>query len=189
MLFDISELGPTGVSLDERVDVPAFEWSGGDRVEVRKVRIRARLAPTRRGIEVQGEYAARVGLHCSRCLEAVEKALEGDFRLYLQPVAGEEAEESTSEQSTRESDVDLFPVVGKQVDLAALLREQIDLALPVKVLCRDDCRGLCASCGANLNQVTCRCGNEAGGGMSALADLARKWNRNGRGEQDPPGGK
>ncbi len=189
MLFDISELGPAGVSLDLRVDVPAFEWAGGQRVEARNVCLQARLAPTRRGIEAKGEYAALVRLHCSRCLEAFEQALEGHFRLFLRPEGEADAEERASERNAGESDVDLFPVVGQKVDLAALLREQIDLALPVKVLCDDDCRGLCASCGMNLNQATCRCGDAVDGRLSALAEVARKWNGNGGEEQDPPGGK
>ena len=44
-----------------------------------------------------------------------------------------------------------------QIDLGQLMEEQFYLALPMKPLCREDCRGLCASCGANLNEETCDC--------------------------------
>ncbi len=62
--------------------------------------------------------------------------------------------------------------IGEHVDLDDLVREQILLALPTRQLCRDDCKGLCPTCGANLNQTTCDCSaEEIDPRFAALAQL------------------
>ena len=54
-------------------------------------------------------------------------------------------------------DTDVYPVPGGRVDVDAMLREQLDLQLPVKPLCSATCRGLCPSCGADRNRTECEC--------------------------------
>jgi uncharacterized protein len=51
-----------------------------------------------------------------------------------------------------------FPIQADQIDLAPMARELVMLELPVAPLCRDDCAGLCATCGANRNDTPCTCG-------------------------------
>ncbi len=58
---------------------------------------------------------------------------------------------------------------GEVVEVDQLVAEQIFLALPVKVLCTDNCKGICPGCGANLNEEACRC--KAGGRQSPFAKL------------------
>jgi uncharacterized protein len=55
------------------------------------------------------------------------------------------------------SDMDQSLVIGGRIDLREVVREQILLALPEQVLCREDCRGLCAKCGGNRNLINCSC--------------------------------
>jgi len=59
------------------------------------------------------------------------------------------------ELSAQELDLDVYS--GETVDLEALVREQIILLAPLKPLCSEGCRGLCPTCGVNLNQETCSC--------------------------------
>jgi uncharacterized protein len=66
-------------------------------------------------------------------------------------------------------ELDLSFYEGDQVDLSPLVREQIILALPTRPLCRDNCKGLCASCGINLNTQACSC--TVSGGDPRLAVL------------------
>jgi uncharacterized protein len=65
---------------------------------------------------------------------------------------------SDDEKQVAEEDVDISYYEDDQIDLSDLLREQFYLALPMKPLCRDDCRGLCPQCGVNRNTGTCDCG-------------------------------
>lgn len=100
----------------------------------------------------QGHIDGNVVGHCARCLEEYTFQLGKDFFVVLVPKANlpEEVELSGDE-------LDLSFYEGDQVDLSPLVREQIILALPTRPLCRDDCKGLCASCGINLNVQTCTC--------------------------------
>ena len=64
---------------------------------------------------------------------------------------------SDDERELAEEDVDISYYRDDQIDLTELLREQFYLAVPMKPLCREDCRGLCPSCGTNRNTGTCQC--------------------------------
>jgi len=64
---------------------------------------------------------------------------------------------SDDEREVAEEDVDISYYTDDQIDLIELLREQFYLALPMKPLCREDCRGLCPQCGVNRNTGTCEC--------------------------------
>lgn len=104
-----------------------------------------------------GQADCRVTGECARCLEDYGFEIAVPFSFVMVPHAelreGDEAEEE---------DVHLSYYRGPEVDLWPLVREQIILALPTQPLCRDDCRGLCAQCGANLNVTTCACPASAG---------------------------
>ena len=101
------------------------------------------------GLLVQGTVESRLGLECVRCLESfvvpITLELEEIFRL---PGAG--------------LGPDGLYVVGDDgwLDLAPLLREQAWVAIPMKPICRADCKGLCPQCGANLNLESCTCKTE-----------------------------
>jgi uncharacterized protein len=105
-------------------------------------------------ILVRGHLRGELNFTCSRCLEVFMAPLTADFDLLLKigrpPVPTQEVELDTGEL-----DEDYFQ--GDELELNALLREQILLTLPLKPLCREECRGLCRQCGANLNREPCSC--------------------------------
>ena len=93
---------------------------------------------------------------CARCLEEFEFSLNKDFDFVLIPDpkrSGHRAEELHRE------DLGLSYYSGDEIDLAPLIGEQVMLALPTRPLCRENCRGLCGSCGVNLNTERCHCSN------------------------------
>lgn len=158
MLFDISELDPRGVGLDCTVEVPRFKGSGGDDIACDPARLVGHLGPTQRGIELSGRFETVAHLECARCLGGFELPLSEKFRLFLRPPAEDEGEPEYEEIPEDDPDaVDLYPLEGHVVDLGSVLQEQIELALPYRYLCREDCRGLCGGCGADLNNEPCRC--------------------------------
>ena len=98
-------------------------------------------------------------LRCDRCLEAFEQELEARFHIYLVvrlPVHNEEDLELLDE------DLDVDFIEGETIDLDDVIREHIYLSVPMKCICRADCRGLCPQCGANLNVASCLCRRESG---------------------------
>jgi len=114
-------------------------------VSVRKDRMQFRLV---------GRVRTTVELTCSRCLEAYEMPVEEAFDvLYLPHSAGAAGEERMVE----DDDLSTAFYEDNVIDLGQLMQEQCYLAVPMKPLCREDCRGLCPECGANLNTETCEC--------------------------------
>ncbi len=105
-------------------------------------------------ILVRGQLRGELNFTCSRCLDAFAAPLAADFDLLLKigrpPVPSQEVE-----LDSEELDEDFFQ--GDELDLNALVREQVLLTLPLKPLCREECRGLCRQCGVNLNREPCSC--------------------------------
>ena len=174
MLLDLSELDPRGMGLDTTVEIPPFAWEAGEKVSCDPAHLVGGIKPTRRGIELAGHISTVVHQHCFRCLAAFDRPLETDFRLFLLPPPGEDGETEYDAIPDDDPDaVDLYPLEGPAVDLGVVLREQVDLALPLRALCREECRGLCSGCGADLNQEPCRCQPLREERLAALEQLKR----------------
>ena len=103
----------------------------------------------------QGQVKARVLLECARCLTHFEDELSGSTNFIVC------SKEDTAKYSDGDSE-EYVPFFGNDfsVDLVEPVRQALMLALPMLPLCAEDCRGLCPSCGANLNERTCDCVKE-----------------------------
>jgi uncharacterized protein len=101
-----------------------------------------------------GTARTELELVCSRCLEPFRLPVDGPFDIRYLPASEASAE---AEREIEEEDLETSFYRDDQIDLNELLREQFYLALPMKPLCRDDCKGLCPQCGTNLNTGTCGC--------------------------------
>lgn len=132
------------------------------------------LQASRAGDEVEliGSVNAVVGFECDRCLKKLSVPVEQSFELlYLPPLkAGDERELGAD-------DLSIGFYQGDSIDLDDLVREQVELALPMARLCKENCEGLCLDCGANLNDVQCSCKlNRADERWAALSELKSKLN-------------
>lgn len=102
-----------------------------------------------------GSAVTELELVCSRCLEPFRMPVNAAFDLRYHPAS----EMATAEDSeVGEDDLETSYYEDDHIDLNELLREQFYLALPMKPLCREDCKGLCPQCGTNLNTGSCECG-------------------------------
>ncbi len=129
-------------------------------------------------IFVKGDFSAAVTAPCKRCTTDVPVPLQIDFSLRMisepnKPSAApsedkeagrrgrkkDQKKEDDGQSETAASfeldEIDAEPFDGKTIDLDPVVREQVLLALPVSVVCREDCRGLCPTCGQNLNEQDC----------------------------------
>src|SRR6267142_952673 len=101
-----------------------------------------------------GRVRTELELSCSRCVEPYRFPIDATFDQRYLP----SAEAATDvEREIEENDLETSYYSEHQIDLNELAREQFYLALPMKPLCLDDCKGLCALCGTNLNTGTCDC--------------------------------
>jgi uncharacterized protein len=102
-----------------------------------------RLESVMEGVLVSGRVRVPLVGECGRCLDPIASALEVDLQeLYAYPES-----EVTEDEASR--------MAGDLLDLEPALRDAVVLALPLTPLCRDDCPGLCATCGARLADVDC----------------------------------
>lgn len=101
-----------------------------------------------------GTAAATLELRCSRCDEAFALPLDAPFDVTYLP---QSANVGDGEREVAEEDLDSAFYERESVDLGQLVREQFYLALPMKPLCAEACRGLCPECGVNRNTGTCGC--------------------------------
>jgi uncharacterized protein len=101
-------------------------------------------------ILIDGRVKARIVLECARCLEEYPSTLEAPFNLMV--MVGEKGGESGEEDSLVR-----VPGGAKYVDLTGTVRSELLVRLPLKPLCKEDCRGLCPECGTNLNSGGCSC--------------------------------
>jgi len=105
-------------------------------------------------IRIAGSLHTKVEMACARCLEPVEVKVDRAFDLLYRPQGADAGREELS-VTTAEAEVSYYQ--GEGLLLEDALREQILLALPVRAICREDCKGLCPHCGKNLNLDQCAC--------------------------------
>ena len=104
---------------------------------------------------VTGRAVTRIEMVCSRCAEELEVPVDARFELRYVPEAS--AASGETEREISEDDLTTSFYREGTLDVIEMLREQFQLALPMKPLCAEACRGLCPECGANLNRTECGC--------------------------------
>ena len=126
-------------------------------------------------IRVVGKLATRLEIPCARCLEPVPYQVDRSFELLFRP---QSVNEGPDEREMQDKDAEIAFYDGKGVELEDILREQILLAVPIKIVCREECKGLCPQCGKNLNTGECQCEPVAGDPRwNALKDLRSKLSK------------
>jgi uncharacterized protein len=102
---------------------------------------------------VTGRATTRLELECGRCVEPFELPVDARFELRYVPQLGDDE----PEREIAEDDLTTAFYREGTLDVVDMLREQFQLALPMKPLCAQACRGLCPQCGTNLNRGQCGC--------------------------------
>lgn len=156
-ILRVSDLTEGGVHI-ERLEEPEWLvnlpelWSEGDAFRpLSKIRIDLQASRVLKEVTVTGNVSLSIESPCSRCVEAVKIELNPLISLVLSPRDKVKDEEDDLEHETYQDN---------EIDLSGYLREQVAISLPVKVVCSEDCKGLCTSCGTNLNIENCTCESE-----------------------------
>jgi len=173
LLIQLREIPAEGLSVDESLDASSLHLEDERELSLEAGgHLACQLTLGSDGlVQVDGRLVARLGLTCGRCLQGfvVERDLPLELVYLPRRTMGNGADEDEVALSDREMVIAYYE--GEQLDLGALVREQLLLSLSMKRLCREDCRGLCPTCGANLNGGSCACRSTEPRG--ALADLGR----------------
>jgi uncharacterized protein len=154
--IDLDDLGSETLTL-EGVFAPAeIDFSWDELTPVGPIDWEGSISEKDGEVRFVGRLSARVEQACVRCLDPVRHEIDRRFDLFFE--RREEAHfDSGDEVKLEEADTDTSFLVGAEFPVDEVIREQIVLALPMKPLCRAECRGLCATCGRNLNQGACGC--------------------------------
>ena len=146
--------------IDETVDAfPSLMTLSEQGVVVFKGVVTGSLAASVVGdiVRIEGHIAARIVMTCSRCLVAVERLLDVPLNLCYQQQEPSPEPAGPDEVELTLSDLELIPCQGDELDPRPEIAQELIMALPQSILCREDCAGLCPVCGTDLNQNACRC--------------------------------
>lgn len=173
MKINIHAISDEGLDLDDDISADDLGLTPDD-VEIEGTcYLSLRVRKLGVGFHVQGRVRARVVQTCARCLEPAPHAIEPTFQMLYQE-AGTAGDRTDEELRSQDLGVSFYQ--SHEIDLSPEIRQALLLAMPTKPLCREDCRGLCPTCGATLNAGPCACarkdGEPAGG---TLDDLLKKW--------------
>ena len=155
MLLDLNKLHGAREHVERTLQPSALGADDPDYRVVAPVDLVMDVAKVGAGaFEVTGRVKTQLELACGRCLEPYEIPVEASFELRYVPQS-----ENVGEDEREIEDDDLTTAYYKDgvLDTGELVREQFQLALPMKPLCSDACRGLCPQCGTNLNRTDCGC--------------------------------
>ena len=162
IIGSIMKAGPN-LSLEAIVDEPlrfdfevpftADELAREPLVDVRPARIAGEISRVEGGHALTATVAWGGLLECSRCLAPYDFSHEEDFSLVLYP----RKTISEAELSLDKDDLDAYFYDEPIVPVAPIVEERIQIAIPMKPLCREDCRGLCPQCGSDRNVSECNC--------------------------------
>jgi uncharacterized protein len=153
--------GSLGVAFEEPADrfIGLRELTRSGECEFTSpIRARIRATRIRELVEIEGVVKTDMRLTCGRCLAPFIYPIAVEFALTYtgdRPGDAEGVEAEDREQDAGEAGLIYFQ--GEEIDLTEGIQEQVILSFPLRPLCRETCRGLCARCGADLNHERCRC--------------------------------
>ena len=154
MVLRVSDLPEDGVHIETLeepewlVNLPEL-WSEDSGIKpISKIGIDLHVKKVLKEVSVIGNVQLSVQSPCSRCVEPVKIELNPQIGLVLSPGNKIGEEDISLEHETYQ---------GDEIDLSNYIREQVAISLPVKVVCSEECKGLCTTCGTNQNKECCEC--------------------------------
>jgi uncharacterized protein len=154
MLLDLSRFRGTEDRIERREDPAAVSRPGDEFRVVTPVDFAADVRKDQEKVRLVGRMHTSLELDCSRCLDPYQIPVDARIDLMFLPGS---ANTGLTEAKIEDEDIGVSFYHDDVIDLTEVIREQCHLALPMKPLCRDDCRGLCPVCGINRNRETCDC--------------------------------
>lgn len=158
-LREIIHVPGASLPFDFELDLTGLEWNGETPI-ARPVRVTGRVRNMAGALVLEGGVSGVLELSCDRCLKPITQEMQVSIDTLL-----------AAELANEEDEGDIVLLEGDEVDLGDVARTAFILAMDTKHLCSDDCKGLCAHCGANLNNGPCGCKPEVDPRLARLAQL------------------
>ena len=159
LVVHIPKIPPEGLDIDAVLDPGQVHLEGERSFELQEGRLRVHVEKgEENSVQVKGRLIARLGLECGRCLEPFSYAIDQGVDLFYLPRHKEaQAEEQDADVQLSDHQMVVVFYDNDRIDLGEMVREQFFLQIPMRRLCREDCKGLCPDCGKNRNLEKCEC--------------------------------
>ena len=154
MLISVEELKLHPVSISKTYPAGVLDYKTAEFQQVGDLKLQGAAELVGTEIRLRGHLGTHVRASCDRCLSNLEIPVESDFELIYRPMHTIARQEEV-EVPAGELEVGFYS--GPGIELADVVTEQVNLAIPMKILCRVDCQGLCPICGVNRNLEACYC--------------------------------
>ncbi len=162
MKLSVDKIPDEGLALDYHEPADSFDYLKKEGVEagakiVGPINVAVQAQKRSGGIAISGQLQGSAVMTCGRCLDEITEDISHPFSYDCLP---QEAIVEEKEELTEDA-LGICYYSGEEIDITALVHEQVALALPMRPLCKEDCKGLCPECGANLNKGDCGCRKES----------------------------
>ncbi|HKM66701.1 MAG TPA: DUF177 domain-containing protein [Candidatus Acidoferrum sp.] len=173
MFLDVKDLAVRKLRIRKTYAPGSIDYGISEVKQAQPLEVNATAELLEGQIRVTGDLETKIEMVCARCLEPVIEEVHKDFDLFYQPL---QKATKPEEERLKDDDTEIGFFQGEGLFLADILKEQVLLSLPMKVICQSDCRGLCPSCGASLNHEECRCETHSSDPrLAPLARLKQDW--------------
>jgi uncharacterized protein len=158
LVIDVARIPPEGLDVDASLKAGEIHVEGEDSFALEAGgRVTGHIEKgDGESVHLRGRLSARLGVECSRCLERFLLPVEQELDFFYLP-HGTGVEEQEEDVELKDRDLVVGYYDRARIDLGETIREQLFLGLPMKRLCREECRGICSMCGQNRNLLACEC--------------------------------
>jgi uncharacterized protein len=155
MLISLSEIMTTTDKV-EKISVPiemeTFDYQGSSYRFVRKDPVDLTITNlNNKRVMIEASTKISLTLYCGRCLKEIEYPMDIQF--------SKEIDFNLTEEERAQDLDETNYIVGYNLDVDTLVYDEILIDFPMRLLCSEDCKGICKNCGTNLNEGTCNCDN------------------------------
>ncbi|HRD01476.1 MAG TPA: DUF177 domain-containing protein [Candidatus Saccharicenans sp.] len=152
MLIDVNDIPREGLDFDQDFDFVSLDLVEEEAAFLEPVHSIVSVKKIGSEVLIKGKLNTRMSFICSRCLRPFEYGVNVVFDLAYLPEELDEQKEELDEE-----DLGRFFYYHQQLDLREIILEQLNLSIPLRPLCSEDCEGLCPICGQLVQNGQCRC--------------------------------
>lgn len=168
MLISLSEIMNTKEKVERilaPIEMERFEFQGNTYEFAEKGAVDLTITNLgNRTVLIEGSTNISLSLFCSRCLKKLTYPIE----IHI----SKEVDFNLTEEERAEGLDETNYIIGYNLDVDILIYDEILMGFPMRLLCSEDCKGICKSCGVNLNEETCNCDNRSyDPRMSVIRDI------------------
>lgn len=163
ILINIEDIPDTGLDIDMSKPPDFIQIASNDFKLKEDIHIKCSIKKIGEDIYLDGDFDTKISVECSRCVKWFNMDVSSGFNgIYFHDNTNSAQSKKNEVHEIREDEIDTYTYNGEEIDILPHIRDQIILSIPMKPLCKDDCKGLCQICGGNKNKKDCGCVEESG---------------------------